>query len=270
MREKAFTLIELLVVIAIIAMLIAIIAPALRKAKLQAQSSYCLSNLKGMVRAWNTYTMSNKEQLVNGNAPPTINPPTPTWVEAPETAAETYPGDNAMTTAEEERGIQKGLLFPYMENTKNYHCPSDSSSILFGGLGGGWVNSYSVPGLMNGENSTDPKCVKKLPDIIQPGSKAVFLENTDGRGWVIGSWLMNFNTPQWTGDRLAIWHGKLTNISFADGHAASHHWVDQSTLDNAVAQTTFGSGKTFSAVPRPEESGDDIRFMQATYIPGRR
>jgi prepilin-type N-terminal cleavage/methylation domain-containing protein/prepilin-type processing-associated H-X9-DG protein len=265
MRKKGFTLIELLVVIAIIAMLLAIIMPALRKAKLMAQCAYCLSNLKGMARAWNSYAMNNKEMLVNGGASRTVNPTTHTWVEAPENAAETYPGDNAMAMTDEERGLQKGLLFPYVENTKAYHCPSDGSSSLFGGLGGSWVNSYSVPGLMNGENSTDPKCAKRFSDIIQPGLKAIFLENTDERGWVIGSWLMDVKPPQWTGDRIAIWHGKQSNISFADGHAEKHPWVDAITINNAQK----GPGQVPDN-PAVSDPGEDLRFLEVAYVPGRR
>jgi prepilin-type N-terminal cleavage/methylation domain-containing protein/prepilin-type processing-associated H-X9-DG protein len=265
MRKKGFTLIELLVVIAIIAILLAIIMPALRRAKLLAQGAYCLSNLKGMARAWNTYVMNNKEILVNGGASRTVDPSTHTWVEAPENTAGTYPGDNAMTTADEERGIQNGLLFPYVENTKTYHCPSDGSRTLFAGVEGAWVNSYSVPGLMNGEISTNPKCVKKISDIVQPGLKAVFLENTDERGWVIGSWLLEINPPRWTGDRIAIWHGKQSNISFADGHAEKHPWVDAITLNNA--QKGPGQGPDN---PTGLDVGDDLRFLEAAYIPGRR
>jgi prepilin-type N-terminal cleavage/methylation domain-containing protein/prepilin-type processing-associated H-X9-DG protein len=265
MRKKAFTLIELLVVIAIIALLLAIIMPALRRAKLQAQGTYCLFNLKGMARSWHTYTMNNKEMLVNGSALRTVNPSPHTWVEAPENAVGTYPGDNSMTTADEERGIRKGLLFPYVENTKTYHCPSDGSSILFAGLKGSWVNSYSVPGLMNGESSTDPKCVKKISDIVQPGLKAVFLENTDERGWIIGSWLMDVNPPRWRGDRIAIWHGNQSNIGFADGHAEKHQWVDAITINNAKK----GPGQSLDN-PTGSDPGNDLRFLETAYIPGRR
>jgi prepilin-type N-terminal cleavage/methylation domain-containing protein len=113
MRKKAFTLIELLVVIAIIALLLAIIMPALRRAKLQAQGAYCLFNLKGMARSWHTYAMDNKEMLVNGSALRTVDPPVHTWVEAPENAAGNYPGDNSMTTADEEKVTFPRLLYHY-------------------------------------------------------------------------------------------------------------------------------------------------------------
>jgi prepilin-type N-terminal cleavage/methylation domain-containing protein/prepilin-type processing-associated H-X9-DG protein len=265
MRKTAFTLIELLVVIAIIALLLAILLPALKKAKLQAQGSYCLSNLKGMARSWHTYTMDNKEMLVNGSATRTVNPSVRTWVEAPENTSGNYPGDNAITAADEERGIRKGLLFPYMENTKTYHCPSDFSRLLFAGLQGAWVNSYSVTGLMNGESSTDPKCVKKNSDIVQPGLKAVFLENTDQRGWIIGSWLMGVNPPRWRGDRIAIWHGNLSNIGFADGHAEKHLWVDALTILNSKK----GTGQALDN-PTGSDPGDDLRFLETIYIPGRK
>ncbi|UCD27447.1 MAG: prepilin-type N-terminal cleavage/methylation domain-containing protein [Planctomycetota bacterium] len=65
MRKKAFTLIELLVVIAIIALLLSILLPALKKVKMQAKTSVCISNCKTMAAAWGTYAMENDEAIVS-------------------------------------------------------------------------------------------------------------------------------------------------------------------------------------------------------------
>jgi prepilin-type N-terminal cleavage/methylation domain-containing protein/prepilin-type processing-associated H-X9-DG protein len=66
--EKGFTLIELLVVIAIIALLLAILLPALHKAKEQAQNAVCQANLKNYTIATMMYTGDNDDRFCNPNA----------------------------------------------------------------------------------------------------------------------------------------------------------------------------------------------------------
>jgi prepilin-type N-terminal cleavage/methylation domain-containing protein/prepilin-type processing-associated H-X9-DG protein len=74
--EGGFTLVELLVVIAIIALLMAVLLPALNRAREQGKRVVCLSNLKQLTLGWMNYATANNDKLVNG-APlgPGDNPP---------------------------------------------------------------------------------------------------------------------------------------------------------------------------------------------------
>lgn len=268
-HKKAFTLIELLVVVAIISLLMTIIVPALRRVKEQATGSVCLSNVKQITLAWHTYTMDSDAVLVNGHVPTQTkverNNNMTYWVEPPQNEAGNYRGGSNVVTAEfEQKGIERGALFPYINAIDVYKCPGDRSQMMFNLPNAAWLNSYSVTGLMNGEQVNSSRLAKKMSDITAPGSKVVFLENMDDRGWAMGSWIMNYSTPAWI-DPIAIWHRERGSLGFADGHAEMRNWVDRTTIENA--EKGFPLTNT---LPRAGESGDDVRFMQQAYVPGRR
>jgi len=273
-QKNAFTLIELLVVVAIIALLLSIIVPALKRVKQQATGAVCLSNNRQITIAWHTYAMENDQEIVPGHVPmqtkATRSDNLTYWIEPPQDEAGNFRGGATVVTAEYERiGIERGALFPYVNAVDVYKCPGDRSTTRFSHISpnGAWLNSYSITGLMNGEQASDPRLAKKMSNIKAAGNKVVFLENMDSRGWAIGSWIMNYSSPQWY-DPIAIWHKDRGTLGFADGHAEMHNWKDQSTIENAEGNPDGSLYPLRNSVPKANETWDDIRFMQRSYVPG--
>src|SRR5207302_9194685 len=82
-RQRGFTLLELLAVIATIAILAGLLLPVLVKAKIKAQQTTCLSNLRQLGFAWSMYAADFSERLVQSY--PTNNPNA--WVQGDMTKA---------------------------------------------------------------------------------------------------------------------------------------------------------------------------------------
>ena len=271
MKKTGFTLIELLVVIAIIALLMALLMPALRLAKDQAMGLLCVHNLKTLSMGWFTYTVDHDGLLMGGHRKRGTNFndktcfPDGFWINPPHNAAGNYTSDTPPGVLEDKlRGIRTGQLYYYVKNVKVYHCPFDARIDMPDQLA---YCSYSVAGGMNGEEAYRPggpckvnpdKVAEVFEEIRNPANKYVFVEESDDRGWNMGSWIMNPTGDCWI-DPLAGWHNDRSTLGFADGHAEKHRWQSNETI-------IMNTEQIFGDCPNDKV---DLWYMQRGYISGK-
>lgn len=208
-RPRAFTLIELLVVVAVIAILAALLLPALSKAKAKAQHIVCLNNLKQLTIAWLTYIHDHDDFLPPNEA----------------TFIESLPGSWVVGSAPNDvdtSKIQAGVLFPYAYNAAIYKCPTDKSTVT-GLPGRPRVRSYSLLHYLGYDGYGNS--LTRYTQIQTPGPDSIFVfideqqDSIDNGGFGQTRYPDNrwVNLPS---DR----HSWMGTMSFADGHAANVRW----------------------------------------------
>jgi prepilin-type processing-associated H-X9-DG protein len=199
--------------------LAALLLPALSRAKAQAQSTQCLSNLKQLQTGWQMYIGDS------GNvAAPNMYDPSDSSI----TTSPSLPGSWVLGNAQSDQtssNIQAGVLFTYVKSAGVYHCPSDGSTVV-GMPGLTRFRSYSmsidfnsVPGI----NMFGPNPVTTLSSLTNTSGLFLFLDENE---WSIDDGVFGIypapNT-EWC-NLVSDRHLQGANLSFVDGHAQRWRW----------------------------------------------
>jgi prepilin-type N-terminal cleavage/methylation domain-containing protein/prepilin-type processing-associated H-X9-DG protein len=259
-HTAGFTLIELLVVIAIIAILASLLLPALARAKSQALSVACMSNLKQLSVAWQAYALDNKDYVPPNSFVYDIISDTPVD-NGPAWCTNLAVWDITAV------GIEHGLLFPYNTSDGIYHCPADKSQIeTRAGVPTGQTRfrtynmSQSINGVADTFYSTFVPAFTRFTQIMNPEPSHCFVFLDVHESEIVDTQFgiplkIDPLYPNYWFDVPANRHNQGCNMSFADGHA--EHWKWKSAMNVTVPR---GNIQPVSTANR-----DDYNRMQTCF-----
>ncbi len=285
MKRQGFTLIELLVVIAVIALLLALLVPALGAAREQARRAVCLSNLRQLTLAWIAYADDNGGRLVDGRAfHEQHEEHTNSIIEGWMGRAFLFPGSR-WDLIENPR---KGALWPYMKDVDIYHCRSGRGEHFAtyqvvtaangGGAEGTIASDHATAELTHVGKRVGRTTLylTRLTDIISPGpgGRAVFVDG----GQTTPGFAIEYLYPRWhRTSPPPIHHSDGATLSFADGHAEYWKWRGRETLsiprieipgfnDSRTEYLADAGGALANYEPRTEDGLHDLqRFQRVTW-----
>jgi prepilin-type N-terminal cleavage/methylation domain-containing protein/prepilin-type processing-associated H-X9-DG protein len=265
--RSGFTLIELLVVIAIIAILAAMLLPALTRAKAKAQGIQCMNNHRQLMLAWQMYVGDSQEVL------PYVKHGPAEWVGG------WLDYTSSPENWNEDVNIKTGLLWPYCgKNAAIFKCPGDRSTVVnaarqtvprvrsmsmlnwVGGRGENRPMNWSNTAL--GSSRGEYRIYRRSSDLKTPGPSMTFVflderEDSINDGMFVVDMLTYPTATASIVDYPASYHGGAGGFSFADGHSELKKWSSAKILQ----QPLKGVVQPYPT-PLGSEFNQDVLWMQ--------
>ncbi len=247
-------------VIAVIAILAALLLPALARAKAQALRIQCVNNQKQIVLTWSIYSNDNREALaLNGGDTSFFSSQAHLWV-----FGGNHGDPETLTNSQFLVGANYALFAPLLNSVQSYKCPADRSLWSIGQKRVNELRSYS----MNCYLGTAPPNI--IPPISLVPSYRVYLKSTDvasdspaNRFVFIDVNPASICTPAFGVDMSlqtfvhypSGLHNGVGVISFADTHVEAHKWLDPRTTRGLT------SGQQFIPHNQPSPNNQDLRWI---------
>jgi len=258
--RAAFTLIELLVVIAIIAILAAMLLPALTKAKAKGQGIQCLNNTRQVALSWILSATDNGDVLIKGD---------------PVAGNMDWVGGADNTNSSLLLVSSNQICTPYLKSSLVWKCPAD----MYSTPSGDRVRTLSLNAVLVGSTLTlaqspnfplprkyfnAPPC-KRLSDLNMPGPANVWVavdEHPDSINDAIFHVIPGLvpSSYCWR-DLPGSLHNGACGFSFADGHSEIHKWKEPTTKLPVKKSSKWWEANPGAQFPYPVPNSQDYAWI---------
>ena len=253
-QSGAFTLIELLVVIAIIALLLSVLIPALSIAKDHAKKLGCSANLRSLVLAAGFYADDN-----DALTPSSTNK----WNDDNGVLHVGWAGDTGAGGLPIETQIielQKGQLWPYIETTKAWRCPTDldKEQLRSYCMAAQWWGTYALDDdSVSYDSGTEGLVCRKISNIQNPSQRFMFV---DGAGMNHDAYFaLWYSQPRWW-NIPQYKHGGGSVNGYADGHVEAYKMDAETAAMAAEAEDVATSWYQMPQDDLPDS--EDLKYYQ--------